>query len=200
MNMAVDLSWWFQQRCSSLFVHQAINSLFQHAWTSLSTTLFKLANSTLFKLASSTMFKLASSPMFKPVNRKIQAVRFYVCNRPPSSRFNGACTLLICQAFWQHLNITIITIITRNVCDQEYIGQTKRQFGTRLKVHQKAVFFSKKETSTLSERACVTNNEIAWQNSKIITINPRIAQRTLFIIMVAKFWIILSNIYVDVLN
>ena len=34
MNMqAVDLSWWFQQRCSSLFVHQAMNNLFQHAWT-----------------------------------------------------------------------------------------------------------------------------------------------------------------------
>ena len=25
--MAVDLSWWFQQRCSSLFVHQAMNTL-----------------------------------------------------------------------------------------------------------------------------------------------------------------------------
>ena len=24
----IDLSWWFQQRCSSLFVHQAMNSLF----------------------------------------------------------------------------------------------------------------------------------------------------------------------------
>ena len=22
MNMAVDLSWWFQERCSSLFVHE----------------------------------------------------------------------------------------------------------------------------------------------------------------------------------
>ena len=30
MNNAVDLSWWFQQRCSSLLVHQAVNSLFQH--------------------------------------------------------------------------------------------------------------------------------------------------------------------------
>ena len=27
-----------------------------------------------------------------------------------------------------------------NDCDNEYIGQTKRQFGTRLKEHQKAVF------------------------------------------------------------
>ena len=69
MNMAVDLSWWFQQRCSSLFVHQAMNSLFQHAWTTMfklaSSTTFKLASSTMFKLASLTMFKLASSTMFK---------------------------------------------------------------------------------------------------------------------------------------
>ena len=39
---------WFQQRCPItliLFVHQAMNSLFQHAWTSLSTTMFKLASS-----------------------------------------------------------------------------------------------------------------------------------------------------------
>ena len=32
-----------------------------------------------------------------------------------------------------------------NDCDNEYIGQTKRQFGTRLKEHQKAVFLCKKE-------------------------------------------------------
>ena len=63
MNMAVDLSWWFQQRRSSLFVHQATNSLFQHARTTLSIT----------------MFKLASSTMFKPVNRQKHAGRFYVC-------------------------------------------------------------------------------------------------------------------------
>ena len=79
MNVAVDLSWWFQQRCSNLFVHQAMNSLFQHAWTSLPTTMFKLASSTMFKLASSTMFKLTSSTVFKSVNRQKQAVPFYVC-------------------------------------------------------------------------------------------------------------------------
>ena len=73
MNMAVGLSRWFQQRCSSLSVHEAMNSLLQHAWTSLSTTLFKLA--------SSTMFKLASATMFKPVNREKQVVRLYVCSR-----------------------------------------------------------------------------------------------------------------------
>ena len=31
-----------------------------------------------------------------------------------------------------------------NDCDNEYIGQIKLQFGTRLKEHQKAVFFGKK--------------------------------------------------------
>ena len=31
--------------------------------------------------------------------------------------------------------------------------------------HQKAVFFSKKEKPALSEHACVTNHEFAWENS-----------------------------------
>ena len=42
------------------------------------------------------------------------------------------------------------------------IGQTKRQF-----------FFSKKENSALSKHACLTNHEIAWENSNIITTNPQ---------------------------
>ena len=37
--------------------------------------------------------------------------------------------------------------IPRNDCNQEYIGQTKRQFGTRLKEHQQAVSISKKDNS-----------------------------------------------------
>ena len=54
-----------------------------------------------------------------------------------------------------------------NDCDNEYIGQTKRQFGTRLKEHQKAVFFCKKENSALSERTCLTNHTIGWEKSKL---------------------------------
>ena len=77
MNMAVDLSWWFQprfqQRCSSLFVHQAMNSLFQHTWT--------------------TLFKLASSTMFKSVNRQKQAVRFYVCTIG-----SGPCVIIVLKS------------------------------------------------------------------------------------------------------
>ena len=38
-----------------------------------------------------------------------------------------------------------------NDCNQEYIGQTKRQFETRLKEHQKAVSLSKKDNSALSD-------------------------------------------------
>ena len=46
---------------------------FQHAWTSLSTT----------------MFKLASSTMFKPVNRQKQVVRFYICMWSQSATAHG---------------------------------------------------------------------------------------------------------------
>ena len=63
----------------------------------------------------------------------------------------------------------------------EYIGQTKRQFGTRLKEHQKAVFFCKKETSALSEHTCLTNRIIGWDNSKIITTNRRYHHRLCFL-------------------
>ena len=44
-----------------------------------------------------------------------------------------------------------------NDCDNEYVGQTKRQFGTRLKEHQQAIFFCEKENSALSEHTCLTN-------------------------------------------
>ena len=62
-------------------------------------------------------------------------------------------------------------------CNQEYIGQTKRQFGTRLKEHRKAVSFAKKYNSALSEPTCQTNHTIARDNSKIITANRRWHQR-----------------------
>ena len=49
---------------------KVMNNLFQHIWTNLSTT----------------MFKLASSTMFKPVNRQKQAVRFYACTTTTTLR------------------------------------------------------------------------------------------------------------------
>ena len=61
--------------------------------------------------------------------------------------------------------------------DNEYIGQIKRQFGTRLKENQRAVFFCKKENSALSEYACLTNHTIGWDKSKFITTNRRYHQR-----------------------
>ena len=66
--------------------------------------------------------------------------------------------------------------VPRNDCDRQYIGQTKRQFGTRLKEHQKAVFFCKRENSALSEHTCLTNLTIEWDKSKIITTNRRYHQ------------------------
>ena len=41
------------------------------------------------------------------------------------------------------MNNDAIYSIPCNDCDHEYIEQTTRQFGTRLKEHQKAVFFCK---------------------------------------------------------
>ena len=66
--------------------------------------------------------------------------------------------------------------IPSNDCNQEYIGQTKRQFRTRLKEHQKAVSLSKKDNCALSEHTCQTNHTIGWDNSKIITTNRRYHQ------------------------
>ena len=56
-----------------------------------------------------------------------------------------------------------------NGCYHKYIGQTRRQFGTRLKEHQRAVSFCEKENSALSEHTCLINHTIGWDNSKIIT-------------------------------
>ena len=64
-----------------------------------------------------------------------------------------------------------------NDYNYEYIEQTKRQFGTRLKEHQIAVSLSKKDISALSEDTCQTNHTIAWDNSKVITTNRRYHQR-----------------------
>ena len=39
-------------------------------------------------------------------------------------------------------------------CEKEYLGQSKRQFGTRLKEHQKAVSTLEKGKSALAEHVC----------------------------------------------
>ena len=63
-----------------------------------------------------------------------------------------------------------------NDCDNIYIRQTKCHFGTRLREYQKAVFFCKKENSSLLEHTCLTNHTIGWDKSKIITTNQRYHQ------------------------
>ena len=70
-----------------------------------------------------------------------------------------------------------IYTIPCNDCDNEYIGQAKRQFGARLKEHQRAVFFCKKENLALSEHTYLTNHTIGWDKSKIITTYRRYHQR-----------------------
>ena len=62
-------------------------------------------------------------------------------------------------------------------CEKEYLGETKRQFGTRLKEHQKAVFNLDSSKSALAEHVCQTSHNIAWDDSKVITTNNRYGQR-----------------------
>ena len=56
-------------------------------------------------------------------------------------------------------------------CEEVYLGQTKRQFCTRLKEHQRAVSNFNSSKSTLAEHVCETSHNIAWEDSKIITTN-----------------------------
>ena len=65
--------------------------------------------------------------------------------------------------------------IARNDCDDEYIAQTKRQFGTRLKKHQKAVFFYKKIQLYRNTHAQLTI-QLGGILLKIITTNRRYHQ------------------------
>ena len=70
---------------------------------------------------------------------------------PPSSRFKGAWAVFAKPKDpvpKEQKSDAIYSILCNNY-NQEYIGQTKRQFGTRLKEHQKAVSLSKKDNSAV---------------------------------------------------
>ena len=56
-------------------------------------------------------------------------------------------------------------------CEKVYLGQTKRQFCTRLKAHQKADSNFNRSKSALAECVCETSHNIAWEDSRIITTN-----------------------------
>ena len=84
MNMAVALSWLFQQR-SSLLVHQAVNSLFQRAWT-MPGWAGQLEHdwagqlepcSSLPAQSCSSWPAQPGSTLFMPVNRKFRSCAFF---------------------------------------------------------------------------------------------------------------------------
>ena len=62
-------------------------------------------------------------------------------------------------------------------CEKVYLGQTKRQFCTRLKEHQRAVSNFNSSKSALAEHVCETSHNIVWEDSKVITTNNRYGQR-----------------------
>ena len=68
-------------------------------------------------------------------------------SKPPSSRFKGVWAELTKpkNPVTKEQRTDAIYSIRCNDCDNEYIGQTKRLFGTRLKERQKAVSLAKRK-------------------------------------------------------
>ena len=62
-------------------------------------------------------------------------------------------------------------------CEKEYLGQTKHQFCTSWKEHQRAVSNLYSSKSALAEHVCKTSHKIALEDSKLITTNNRYGQR-----------------------
>ena len=62
-------------------------------------------------------------------------------------------------------------------CEKVYLGQTKRQFCTRLKEHQRAVSNSNSSKSALAKHVCETSHNIVWDDSRNIITNNRYVQR-----------------------
>ena len=67
--------------------------------------------------------------------------------------------------------------IPRGDCEKECLGQTKRQFYTRLKEHQRADPNLYSSKLALAEHVCKTSHKVALEDSKIITTNNRYGQR-----------------------
>ena len=82
----------------------------------------------------------------------------------------------VAQKPFQTSGLIFAKPIPHNDCDDEYIAQTKRQFGTRLKKHQKAVFFCKKIQLYRNTHAQLTI-QLGGILQKIITTNRRYHQR-----------------------
>ena len=81
----------------------------------------------------------------------------------PIKRILSNCNIKV--ALKPYLTLGHIFAKPTGDCEKEYLGQSKRQFGTRLKEHQKSVSTLDKGKSALSEHVCYTKHEIAWENS-----------------------------------
>ena len=119
----------------------------------------------LFSVAAKNQLQLVTLPM--KGNQRLVLLLFptFRVLRNPSREFWIATTLKLLRNLFRLWGIFL-----------PFIGQTKRQFGTRLKEHHKSVFFCK-ENLSLSEHTCQTNHAIGWDKSKIITTNRRYHQR-----------------------
>ena len=94
-------------------------------------------------------FTTSSTPDEREPATGFAVIPYIQVLRNPSREFLTTTTLKLLKNLFRRTDA--IYSIPCNDCDNKYIGQTKRQFGTRLKERQKVIFFYKKEQSALSE-------------------------------------------------
>ena len=88
-------------------------------------------------------FTTSSTPDEREPATGFAVIPYIQVLRNPSREFLTTTALKLLKNLFRRTDA--IYSIPCNDCDNKYIGQTKRQFGTRLKERQKVIFFYKKE-------------------------------------------------------
>jgi len=71
----------------------------------------------------------------------------------------------------------VVNKITCHDCDVSYVGQTKRQLGTRIKEHFSDINKKSGSPSVISHHRIHMNHEINWNQVKIIDNEPSFNKR-----------------------
>jgi len=76
----------------------------------------------------------------------------------------------------QFRNNLIYKISCKN-CDATYVGQTKRQFRTRVSEHRNNIKQDQSKRSVITEHIINYNHTFDWENTKILDYEPRFYKR-----------------------
>jgi len=78
---------------------------------------------------------------------------------------------------WSHSDV--VYKIKCNDCEATYIGQTKRQLGTKIKEHINDIKKNSGSLSVISEHRLDNDHEINWREVKIVDTEPSYGKRIL---------------------